>query len=372
MLKKSALLMIENGNIFLGDSLGIAGVTVGEIVFNTSITGYQEIITDTSYLKQIIVFTYPHIGNVGTNLIDNESKKIKIEGLILRNSPTISSNYRSTISFLDFIKKNNVIVISNIDTRQLTRIIRTHGSQKGCIISGHKLNRYLAKHSLKKFSGVKGIDLVKAVSTSQVYKLIPEKNIKKHHYKIVVYDYGIKNNIIRMLEDRGCYLIVMPAKTSDEKIIDLNPDGIFLSNGPGDPSACDYAIHSIKKLLTKRIPIFGICLGHQLLALASGATTKKMKFGHHSSNHPVKDLNSNQVIITTQNHGFVVDKDTLPNNLKVTHLSLFDDSIQGIHHKYKPAFGFQGHPEASPGPHDSTLLFDYFIRLVEQYISNKN
>ncbi|WP_369665112.1 glutamine-hydrolyzing carbamoyl-phosphate synthase small subunit [Buchnera aphidicola] len=372
-----AVLVLEDGTRFHGRSIGAKGTTVGEVVFNTSITGYQEIITDPSYSHQIVTLTHPHIGNIGTNCNDEESSKIHIRGLIIRDMSPISSNYRSEKSFSSYLKENNIVAISDIDTRKLTRILRTKGSQNGCIIEDKKENYSVAYQKAKKFLSLQGLDLAKKVSTKFIYnwdkgsffinksKSKLEKK-KKFLFHIVVYDFGVKRNILRMLVDRGCYLTVVPAKTDPKIALNLNPDGIFLSNGPGDPRPCDYAIHAIQCFLKKNIPIFGICLGHQLLALASGANIIKMKFGHHGGNHPVKEIKTNRVIITSQNHSFTVDAKNMPNNIAITHSSLFDGTLQGLCLTDKLAFSFQGHPEASPGPHDASSLFDHFIKLLNQ------
>lgn len=371
------MLVLADGTKFLGRSIGAEGIAVGEVVFNTSLTGYQEILTDPSYFNQIINFTYPHIGNIGTNEIDNESNSIQAKGLIVRDQSIIASNYRNTLSLSDFIKKQNIISISDIDTRKLTCLLRQKGAQNGCIIAGDVIDENLALHKARTFFGMK--DLAKEVSTTNQYSwtqgnwniendFVSYSNFKYH---IVAYDYGIKRSIMRMLVDRGCRITVVPAQTTAEKVLYMDPDGILLSNGPGDPMQCNYAIIAIKKLLKNNIPIFGICLGYQLLAIASGAKTVKMKFGHHGGNHPVKDLLSDRVMITAQNHNFTVDKMTLPITLKMTHISLFDGTLQGIHRTDKPAFGFQGHPEAGPGPHDATLLFDHFINLIHNYRSKE-
>ncbi|CAL4319785.1 glutamine-hydrolyzing carbamoyl-phosphate synthase small subunit [Buchnera aphidicola] len=384
-MRKSAILVLEDGTIFYGKSVGKTGSTVGEVVFNTSMTGYQEILTDPSYSNQLIVLTHPHIGNVGVNLEDEESNKIYAKGLIVRDISLISSNYRSITTLPEYLKKNNILCISDIDTRKLTRIIRTKGSQNGCIICGKEYkNVEKAKFKIKKFMGLQGLDLVKNVSTLSTYKWkenlsplkIKNNNIiidnKKIFFNIIVYDFGIKKNMLKMLADRNCSLTVVPAKTSFEKVMKLSPDGIFLSNGPGDPRPCEYIINTIKKFLKINIPMFGICLGHQLLALASGAKIIKMKFGHHGANHPVKNIISNSVMITSQNHGFTIDAKSISKDIKITHRSLFDNSIQGIKWNKKPVFSFQGHPEASPGPHDSALLFNDFINLIKIYLNQKN
>jgi len=360
-LKKTAILVLEDGTIFNGKSIGINGITVGEVVFNTSITGYQEILTDPSYANQIITFTHPHIGNVGVNNDDAESNKIHAKGIIIRDLSISSSNYRSECTFPQYLKNNQIIAISDIDTRKLTRILRIKGFQYGCIMATETLDVNLAQKTLKNYLITDNIDVVSEVTTKSIYICKNKKSI----YHVVVYDFGIKKNILRLLLDRGCYLTIVPAHTNANDVLQLSPNGIFLSNGPGDPRLCHHAISAIKIFLKKNIPMFGICLGHQLLAIASGAKIIKMKFGHHGGNHPVKDINNNCVMITTQNHNFTVDHKTIPNNIKITHLSLFDNSLQGITRKDKFAFGFQGHPEASPGPHDSALLFDHFIQIMK-------
>jgi len=376
-LSKLAVLVLENGTIFHGRSIGVEGSSVGEIVFNTSMTGYQEILTDPSYSHQIITLTYPHIGNTGTNLSDNESNKIHIRGLIVRNISLIASNYNNQQNFVDYLKKNNIITITEIDTRKLTRILRKLGVLRGCIYTLNTETYHSAYLKSINFPGLKGIDLVKTVTTKKTYQWIKGTISQKKSYNIVkknlifhvvVYDFGVKINILRSLVDRGCYLTVVPATTPAEKVLKLFPDGIFLSNGPGDPEPCKYAIKAIKTILKKNIPIFGICLGHQLLALANNAKIIKMKCGHHGANHPVKQLLTNNVVITSQNHGFTIDANNLPSNIEVTHISLFDNTIQGLRIKNKLAFSFQGHPEASPGPHDSKPLFDIFIEQIKQNI----
>ncbi|ATA19424.1 carbamoyl phosphate synthase small subunit [Gibbsiella quercinecans] len=346
-------------------------------------TGYQEILTDPSYSRQIVTLTYPHIGNVGTNAADEESSMVHAQGLVIRDLPLIASNYRSEEGLSDYLKRNNIVAIADIDTRKLTRLLREKGAQNGCIIAGENLDAAQALAQAKAFPGLKGMDLAKEVTTNETYTWqqgswrlegeLPEDTAASElPYHVVAYDYGAKRNILRMLVDRGCRLTVVPAQTPAEEVLKMNPDGIFLSNGPGDPAPCDYAIAAIKQFLETDIPVFGICLGHQLLALASGANTVKMKLGHHGGNHPVKDLDANRVMITAQNHGFAVDENNLPANLRVTHKSLFDHTVQGIHRTDKPAFSFQGHPEASPGPHDAAPLFDHFIELIETYRSNAN
>ncbi|AYN24896.1 glutamine-hydrolyzing carbamoyl-phosphate synthase small subunit [Buchnera aphidicola] len=376
-LGQLAVLVLEDGTRFHGRSIGAKGTTVGEVVFNTSITGYQEIITDPSYSHQIVTLTHPHIGNIGTNHNDEESSRIHIRGLIIRDMSPISSNYRSEKNFSDYLKENNIVAISDIDTRKLTRILRIKGSQNGCIIEDKKENYSIAYQKAKNFLSLQGLDLAKKVSTKSIYNwdkgsfFINEKNNslegkKNFLFHIIVYDFGVKRNILRMLVDRGCYLTVVPAKTDPKTVLNLRPDGIFLSNGPGDPRPCNYAIYAIQYFLKINIPIFGICLGHQLLALASGANIIKMKFGHHGANHPVKEIKTNRVIITSQNHSFTVDTNNMPNNIAITHSSLFDGTLQGLRLTNKPAFSFQGHPEASPGPHDASSLFDHFIKLLNQ------
>ena len=373
-LANSALLVLEDGSVFKGTAIGATGSAVGEVVFNTYITGYQEIITDPSYAEQIITLTYPHIGNTGTNSEDVEADKIWSKGLIIRDLPLVASNFRNEQTLSEYLEAKGVVGIADIDTRRLTRILRDKGAQNGCIICGDDLDEAKALDAAKGFPGLKGMDLAKVVSTKEVKTwtegtwVLGEGYVTpaEAKYHVVAYDYGVKNNILRMLADRGCKVTLVPAQTPAADVLALNPDGVFLSNGPGDPEPCDYAIEAIKTILEKDIPVFGICLGHQLLALASGAKTVKMKFGHHGANHPVKDLKKGTVMITSQNHGFAVDESTLPDNLEVTHISLFDKSLQGIHRTDKPAFSFQGHPEASPGPHEAADLFDHFIDLIEQ------
>ena len=375
-----ALLVLEDGTVFRGVSIGAEGHSVGEVVFNTSMTGYQEILTDPSYSRQIVTLTYPHIGNTGTNDEDAESPDVHACGLIIRDLPLVTSNFRNQQTLTDYLKERNVVGIADIDTRKLTRILREKGAQAGCIIAGgsnssESLDETHALELAKAFPGLKGMDLAKEVTVKEAYEwnqgswtltggLPADATDSRFH--VVAYDYGVKRNILRMLVDRGCRLTVVPAQTTAKEVLALNPDGIFLSNGPGDPQPCDYAIAAIKEILETDIPVFGICLGHQLLALASGAKTLKMKFGHHGANHPVKDMERGVVMITAQNHGFAVDQTTLPENLVMTHKSLFDDSLQGLHRTDKPAFSFQGHPEASPGPHDAAPLFNHFIELMEK------
>lgn len=371
-----ALLVLEDGSFFEGESIGVSGQSVGEVVFNTAMTGYQEILSDPSYARQIITLTYPHIGNTGTNTEDMEATKVHCSGLVIRDLPLLASSWRKQQTLAEFLQANKVVAIAGIDTRKLTRILREKGSQKGCILAaekGKRLSKKTALEAAQAFAGLKGMDLVKEVTTKKSY---PWKDgiwdlaegyqpASEARFKVVAYDFGIKHNILRLLADRGCELTVVPAKTPAEEVLARNPDGVFLSNGPGDPEPCGYAIEAIKEIVDQGLPVFGICLGHQLLALASGASTMKMKFGHHGANHPVQDLESGQVMITSQNHGFAVSEEQLPSTLKVTHRSLFDGTIQGIQRTDKPAFSFQGHPEASPGPHDVTPLFDHFIKLME-------
>ena len=379
-LSHSAILVLEDGTVFKGVSIGANGSSVGEVVFNTSMTGYQEILTDPSYARQIVTLTYPHIGNTGTNDEDEESSSIHACGLVIRDLPLLASNFRNQASLSEYLAARNVVGIAEIDTRKLTRILREKGAQAGCIIAGdiadESLDEAAALIQAKAFPGLKGMDLAKEVTTNEIFEwnqgswtltggLPAPKTDAKYH--VVAYDFGAKRNILRMLVDRDCKLTVVPAQTSAADVLAMNPDGIFLSNGPGDPEPCTYAIEAIQEILKTDIPVFGICLGHQLLALASGAKTVKMKFGHHGANHPVKDLERDVVMITSQNHGFAADEKTLPANLRATHVSLFDGSLQGIHRTDKAAFSFQGHPEASPGPHDAAPLFDHFIELIEQY-----
>ncbi|RSD32220.1 glutamine-hydrolyzing carbamoyl-phosphate synthase small subunit [Vibrio pectenicida] len=377
-MSKSALLVLEDGTVFHGASIGADGSSVGEVVFNTSMTGYQEILTDPSYSQQIVTLTYPHIGNTGINSEDEESSSIHAQGLVIRDLPLTASNFRSEQTLSDYLKSQNIIGIADIDTRKLTRILREKGAQNGCIVAGTNLDEALALAKAKEFPGLKGMDLAKEVTTKEAYQWqqgswtleggLPEaQESNELRYHVVAYDFGAKRNILRMLVDRGCRLTVVPAETSAEEVLALNPDGVFLSNGPGDPEPCIYAIEATKVFLDKGLPIFGICLGHQILAIASGAKTVKMKFGHHGANHPVKDLDRNVVMISSQNHGFAADEASLPENLCATHVSLFDGSLQGIHRIDKPAFSFQGHPEASPGPHDAAPLFDHFIELIKQH-----
>ncbi len=369
-----ALLVLADGSVFRGRAIGAEGSTVGEVVFNTSMTGYQEILTDPSYARQIVTLTYPHIGNTGTNSEDEECGEIWSAGLVIRDLPLLASSFRSEQSLEDYLKARNIVGIADIDTRRLTRILRDKGAQSGCIIAGEGIDEAEALKKAQEFAGLKGMDLAKVVSTKEKYDFNEGTwELGQGHkpapaaqpYKVVAYDFGVKRNILRMLVDRGCSITVVPAETPASEVLAMNPDGVFLSNGPGDPEPCDYAIKAIREVLDAGLPTYGICLGHQLLGLAVGAKTAKMKFGHHGGNHPVQDLNSTKVMITAQNHGFAVDMDSLPENVEVTHKSLFDGTLQGIRLKDKPAFSFQGHPEASPGPHDVAPLFDQFIEMME-------
>jgi carbamoyl-phosphate synthase small subunit len=371
-LTKPAILALADGSIFRGEAIGADGQTVGEVVFNTAMTGYQEILTDPSYAQQIVTLTYPHIGNTGTTPEDAESDRVWSAGLVIRDLPLIASNWRNKQSLPDYLKANNVVAIAGIDTRRLTRILREKGAQNGCILAGDNISEEAAIAAARGFPGLKGMDLAKVVSTKSSYEWrssVWELKTDSHAtidaadlpYHVVAYDYGVKLNILRMLVARGCRLTVVPAQTPASEVLALNPDGVFLSNGPGDPEPCDYAIQAIKDILETEIPVFGICLGHQLLALASGAKTVKMGHGHHGANHPVQDLDTGVVMITSQNHGFAVDEATLPGNVRAIHKSLFDGTLQGIERTDKSAFSFQGHPEASPGPTDVAPLFDRFI-----------
>jgi carbamoyl-phosphate synthase small subunit len=371
---REAVLALADGTIFRGTAIGVDGFSVGEVVFNTALTGYQEILTDPSYAQQIVTLTYPHIGNVGVNDEDAESDRIWASGLVIRDLPLLVSNFRSQQSLDGYLQAKNILGIADIDTRRLTRILRETGAQSGCIMAGD-VDDETALARARNFAGLKGMDLAKEVTTDSTYQWREhswqlgvghkEQDPSSTKYKVVAYDFGVKRNILRMLVDRDCELIVVPAKTPASEVLAMQPDGVFLSNGPGDPEPCDYAITAIKTILETDIPVFGICLGHQLLALASGAKTVKMKFGHHGANHPVEDIENNIVMITSQNHGFAVDENNLPANLVATHRSLFDGSLQGIKRTDKPAFSFQGHPEASPGPHDAESLFNQFIELME-------
>jgi carbamoyl-phosphate synthase small subunit len=368
-----ALLALADGTVFRGRSIGADGLSSGEVVFNTSLTGYQEILTDPSYCRQIVTLTYPHIGNTGTTREDNESPKVFAGGLIIRDLPLLHSSWRAEQSLPEFLKANGVVAISDIDTRKLTRILREKGAQNGAIMAGD-VDEKRALEAARAFPGLAGMDLAKVVSTEKAYEWTEGSwqletgfvKLERERFHVVAYDYGIKRNILRMLVDRGCRVTVLPAQASAKEAMALRPDGVFLSNGPGDPEPCDYAIRAIAEIVDAGLPVFGICLGHQLLALASGAKTAKMKFGHHGGNHPVQDLDSRVVTITSQNHCFAVDPDTLPAHLRATHVSLFDGSLQGLQRTDRPAFCFQGHPEASPGPHDVGHLFDRFTDMMDK------
>ena len=366
-----AILVLADGTVFRGYAIGASGVASGEVVFNTAMTGYQEILTDPSYCRQIVTLTYPHIGNVGCNEEDFESRANYAAGLVIRDLPLRAENWRLQDTLPDYLKKHGVVAIAGIDTRKLTRILREKGAQAGCILAG-EVNESKALAEARAFPGLAGMDLAKVVTVASHYDWNEaEWTLKGYQpapapkYHVVAYDFGVKRNILRMLASRGCKVTVVPAQTPAAEVLECNPDGVFLSNGPGDPEPCDYAIGAIQEVLARKVPVFGICLGHQLLALASGAKTVKMKFGHHGANHPVKDLETQQVLITSQNHGFAVDAETLPANLRATHVSLFDGSLQGLARTDVPAFSFQGHPEASPGPHDVAYLFDRFIKLMQ-------
>ena len=375
-MAEPAILALEDGTVFKGVSVGAEGRTLGEVVFNTAMTGYQEILTDPSYYRQIVTLTYPHIGNVGTNSDDFESTKTYAAGLIIRDLSLVVSNYRAEGGLEQFLRRGKTVAIAEIDTRQLTRVLREKGAQAGCIVTGAKANVDEAIKAARKFPGLKGMDLAKLVTTKQPYQwnqgsLFPErqsvytKRVASFH--VVAFDYGVKRNILRLISDQDCRLTVVPATTKAEEVMALLPDGVFLSNGPGDPEPCDYAIEAIRSLVDSGVPVFGICLGHQLLGLASGAKTEKMKFGHHGANHPVVEVDSGRVMITSQNHGFAVQENTLPANVRATHRSLFDGSLQGIERTDRPAFSFQGHPEASPGPHDLKPLFQRFTAAMKAY-----
>ncbi|MEC8995426.1 MAG: glutamine-hydrolyzing carbamoyl-phosphate synthase small subunit [Pseudomonadota bacterium] len=375
-MTEAALLALEDGSIFRGIGIGAKGSSTGEVVFNTAMTGYQEILTDPSYAQQIVTLTYPHIGNTGTNEEDNESERVHASGLVIRDLPVLASNWRKHQDLNEFLKERNVIAIAEIDTRRLTRLLRSKGPLNGCLLSNANLSKESEEKAVglaKDFPGLKGMDLAKVVSAAKQYQwsegiwdiVSGYRSAHGSRFRVVAYDFGLKRNILRMLVERGCEVTVVPAQTPAVEVLTLNPDGIFLSNGPGDPEPCDYAIEAITDFLDSDMPLFGICLGCQLLALACGARTVKMQLGHHGANHPVQNLRNGTVIITSQNHGFAVDAESLPSNLEATHKSLFDGSLQGIERNDKPAFGFQGHPEASPGPHDVSPLFDHFIDLME-------
>jgi carbamoyl-phosphate synthase small subunit len=370
-----ALLALEDGTVFRGISIGAPGQTIGEVVFNTAMTGYQEILTDPSYSRQMITLTYPHIGNTGTNSDDHESARVYASGLIIRDLPVVASSWRNELDLAEFLRRGKVVAIAEIDTRKLTRILRDKGALAGCIMTGDADPETAIEHA-RRFPGLAGMDLAKLVTTPEAYRWsmganwpasgeIPVKRTAM--FNVVAYDFGIKRNILRLLVDFNCRVVVVPAQTPAEAVLELQPDGVFLSNGPGDPEPCDYAIEAIQKLLKSGIPMFGICLGHQLLSLASGAKTVKMKFGHHGANHPVIDLETGKVLITSQNHGFAVDEKSLPANLRATHRSLFDNSLQGVIRTDCSAYGFQGHPEASPGPHELRPIFDRFIDMMQVY-----
>ena len=372
-MTQQAVLALEDGSVFYGQSIGAAGDTVGEVVFNTAMTGYQEILTDPSYAKQIVTLTFPHIGNTGCNPVDEESGQPMAAGLVIRDLPLLHSSWRSSESLGAYLQRNGVVAIADIDTRKLTRILREKGAQGGCIVSGNHVDADRALQKARQFPGMQGQDLARVVTTEAVYQWhqgsydldTQDWGSGDGKLHVVAYDFGIKRNILRMLIDRGCRVTVVPAMTPASEVLAMQADGVFLSNGPGDPQPCDYAITAIREILTSNTPVFGICLGMQLLGLAVGATTVKMKFGHHGANHPVQDLDSKRVMITSQNHGFALDEDSLPDNVRATHRSLFDGSLQGIELTDGNAFGFQGHPEASPGPHDVAPLFDRFITMMQ-------
>ncbi len=372
MTSQPALLALEDGTLFHGVAIGALGETVGEVVFNTAITGYQEILTDPSYSRQIVTLTYPHIGNTGANAVDTESTAVHAAGLVVRDVPRLASNWRSQESLSDYLVRNHVVAIAEIDTRKLTRILRDKGAQNGCLVAG-AIDAERALAAARGFPGLKGMDLAKVVSAQSSYPWKQgsydldrtEFHAQRPRHRVVAYDFGVKRNILRLLADRGCEVTVVPAETPASEVLALKPDGVFLSNGPGDPEPCTYAIEAIRELVRRKVPTFGICLGHQLLGLAAGAKTVKMKFGHHGANHPVVELDSGRVMISSQNHGFAVDEATLPQNVRATHRSLFDGSLQGLMFTDAPAFGFQGHPEASPGPHDVDALFDRFSAMMD-------
>ncbi len=375
-MAKSALLVLEDGTVFNGVSIGANGCSVGEVVFNTAMTGYQEILSDPSYSQQIVTLTYPHIGNVGTNSEDDESADVFVSGLVIRDLPILASNWRNQKTLQQYLVDHNVVAIADIDTRKLTRLLRDKGAQRGCILAGDDITVDAGINAIAGFSGLKGMDLAKEVTVSESYEWTENiwglttghtegQNLTKH---VVAYDFGIKRNILRLLVNHGCRVTVVPATTPAETVLAMNPDGVFLSNGPGDPEPCTYAIEAIKTILDTKTPVFGICLGHQLLALASGAKTEKMKFGHHGANHPVQEIATGRVMISSQNHGFAVNEASLPANLVATYRSLFDGSLQGIKRTDCPAMSFQGHPEASPGPHDVESLFDDFMTLMNQAV----
>jgi len=374
---RPALLALEDGSLFEGEAIGVSGQAVGEVVFNTSMTGYQEILSDPSYARQIVTLTYPHIGNTGTNAEDMEAARVWATGLVIRDLPRLVSNWRSELTLPEFLRKHKVVGIAGLDTRRLTRLLREKGAQNGCIVGadeGGKISKKEALAAARAFDGLKGMDLARVVTVKAAYDWSEGSWVRGtgHRqdlpatFRVVAYDFGVKRNILRMLADRGCAITVVPARTPAAEVLAMKPDGVFLSNGPGDPEPCTYAIEAIREIVATKLPVFGICLGHQLLGLASGARTMKMKFGHHGANHPVQDVDSGRVMITSQNHGFAVDEASLPDTLRVTHRSLFDGTIQGLARTDAPAFCFQGHPEASPGPHDVAPLFDHFIDLMQQ------
>lgn len=372
---RPAILALADGSIFRGTAIGADGISVGELVFNTAMSGYQEIISDPSYARQIVTLTYPHIGNVGANAEDDEGERVWAAGLVIRDLPLVASNFRKEEDLDSYLKRNNVIGIAELDTRRLTRLIRDKGAQNACLMAG-EIDEEKAVAAAREFSGLEGLDLAKEVSTREIYNWNEgswalgqgfQKPAEEGRYKVVVYDFGVKRNILRQLVDHGCDLAVVPAETPAADVLAMKPDGVFLSNGPGDPQACTYAIEAVKEIVEAGLPVFGICFGHQILALASGARTRKMKLGHHGANHPVQELSSKAVLITSQNHGFVVDDDSLGENLIATHRSLFDQTLQGIRRTDRPAFGFQGHPEASPGPRDVESLFDQFVDLMQAH-----
>jgi len=375
----TALLALEDGSLFYGQSIGADGIAVGEVVFNTAMTGYQEVLTDPSYYQQIVTMTCPHIGNVGVNEEDEESARVYASGLIIKQLPYQFSNWRSRKSINEYLREKNMVALADIDTRRLTRLLRDKGAQNGCIIAGANLDPERALNDARAFPGLKGADLAKEVTTQEPYEwsdgtwsLNPDPAASRDRkWRVIAYDYGIKRNILRILVDMGCRVTVVPARTTAKEVMAVKPDGVFLSNGPGDPDPCDYAISAIREIVKSGKPVFGICLGHQLLSLAAGAKTEKMKFGHHGANHPVQDLENRKVLITSQNHGFAVNESSLPDDLKPTHRSLFDGTLQGVHHRKFPAFGFQGHPEGSPGPHDIHYLFEHFIELMAKTAGSK-
>lgn len=378
-MNTAAILVLEDGSVFRGRSIGAEGLSVGEVVFNTAMTGYQEILTDPSYCRQIVTLTYPHIGNTGTNDDDEESSRLYAAGLIIRDLPFLHSNWRSQSSLSEYLQRNRLVALADVDTRRLTRILREKGAQNGCLMAGSNPDVDTGLKTARTFPGLKGMDLARVVTTQAAYlwdkrtwSLTGEASRASPGntgvpWRVFAYDYGVKRNILRILVDQGCEVSVVPAETPAEVLLEQKPDGVFLSNGPGDPEPCTYAIEAIRTIVDAGVPTFGICLGHQLLGLASGGRTIKMKFGHHGANHPVQDLRTGRVMISSQNHGFAVDEESLPANLEATHRSLFDGSLQGIHRRDRPAFGFQGHPEASPGPHDVAPLFEHFITLMRRY-----